>query len=351
MRRRNRRLAYAALAMAAILGAFFTYRAMRTPSSGESTARGDLTLLGVSTAMGQVPSSAPASQAASRPGGSVVSFDDGPTVPADGAVALMEQGSALVSGGQLVAGRAALADALNSGGLSPQQAQAVRTQLEQLAQKMIFSREVLEGDACTRWYDLKSGDRLIRVERQEKLHVPDRLLLKINALPDASKLQAGQKLKVIQGPFHAVVRKGQFVMDVYLQEPSGGRMIFVKRYGIGLGGRETPTPEGVFRLTLGGKLVNAPYTPPPSTGLPQVKILTGQPGYPLDKKGLWIGLSGIPEKGNQLTAEDGYGIHGTNDPSSVGKAASHGCVRLADDDIEQIYMTLYEQWSTVTIKP
>jgi LysM repeat protein len=344
-------LAYIALATVAILGAFFTYRWLRGNSPAGPPGRQGSTLLGVSTAIGQVPASAPVSQAASRPGGAVVSFDDGPVIPAAGAAALMEQGAALVAREQLVAGRAALADALNSGGLSPQQAAAVRAQLEQLAQKMIFSRDLVEGDACVRWYQVKSGDVLQHIERNEKLHVPDRLLLKINALPDASKLQAGQKLKVIQGPFHAVVRKSQFVMDVYLQEPLGGRMIFVKRYNIGTGAGQTSTPEGVFRLTLGGKLVNAPYTPPPSTGLPQVKILPGQKDYPLDKNGLWIGLSGIPEKGNKLTAEDGYGIHGTNDASSIGKATSRGCVRLSDTDIEQVYLTLYEQWSTVTIKP
>jgi hypothetical protein len=33
----------------------------------------------------------------------------------------------------------------------------------------------------------------------------------------------------------------------------------------------------------------------------------------------------------------GYGIHGTNVPSSIGKAASHGCIRMAKSDIEDLY--------------
>jgi lipoprotein-anchoring transpeptidase ErfK/SrfK len=33
----------------------------------------------------------------------------------------------------------------------------------------------------------------------------------------------------------------------------------------------------------------------------------------------------------------GYGIHGTNVPSSIGKAASHGCVRMRKQDLEELF--------------
>jgi hypothetical protein len=33
----------------------------------------------------------------------------------------------------------------------------------------------------------------------------------------------------------------------------------------------------------------------------------------------------------------GYGIHGTNEPNSIGKAASHGCIRMARKDLEEFY--------------
>jgi hypothetical protein len=39
----------------------------------------------------------------------------------------------------------------------------------------------------------------------------------------------------------------------------------------------------------------------------------------------------------RLELGDGYGIHGTNEPSSIGRAASHGCVRLRNEDIEKLY--------------
>lgn len=39
----------------------------------------------------------------------------------------------------------------------------------------------------------------------------------------------------------------------------------------------------------------------------------------------------------RLYLGDGYGIHGTDHPESIGKAASHGCVRLRNEDIEKLY--------------
>jgi lipoprotein-anchoring transpeptidase ErfK/SrfK len=50
-----------------------------------------------------------------------------------------------------------------------------------------------------------------------------------------------------------------------------------------------------------------------------------------------------PGKGNPLgtrwmglTAK-GYGIHGTNAPKSIGKAASHGCIRVRASDLEELF--------------
>ena len=39
----------------------------------------------------------------------------------------------------------------------------------------------------------------------------------------------------------------------------------------------------------------------------------------------------------RLVLGDGYGIHGTDHPESIGRAASHGCVRLRNEDIEKLY--------------
>jgi len=41
--------------------------------------------------------------------------------------------------------------------------------------------------------------------------------------------------------------------------------------------------------------------------------------------------------GHRLNLGDGYGLHGTDDPRSIGHAASHGCVRLRNEDIAYLY--------------
>ena len=43
----------------------------------------------------------------------------------------------------------------------------------------------------------------------------------------------------------------------------------------------------------------------------------------------WVGLS-----------QKGYGIHGTNAPKSIGHAASHGCIRLRNRDMEKLFTML-----------
>ena len=43
-----------------------------------------------------------------------------------------------------------------------------------------------------------------------------------------------------------------------------------------------------------------------------------------------------------LDLGDGYMIHGTPDESSVGKKATHGCLRLHDEDIEWMYQNVRE---------
>lgn len=42
----------------------------------------------------------------------------------------------------------------------------------------------------------------------------------------------------------------------------------------------------------------------------------------------------------RLYLGDGYALHGTNVPSSIGQAVSHGCVRLRNEDIARLYETV-----------
>jgi len=89
----------------------------------------------------------------------------------------------------------------------------------------------------------------------------------------------------------------------------------VKIYRIAVGTRWTPSPEGEF--TIINHAVDPVYR---HNGK---EILPGK-NNPLGDR--WMGLS-----------LKGYGIHGTNVASSIGKAISHGCFRMARQDVEDLY--------------
>jgi len=82
----------------------------------------------------------------------------------------------------------------------------------------------------------------------------------------------------------------------------GGRVL--KNYPVGVGKPSTPTPTGSYKV--------------------REKIMN--PGGALGTR--WIGLT-IPG-GN-------YGIHGTNNPSSIGGYVSNGCIRMYNQDVEELF--------------
>jgi lipoprotein-anchoring transpeptidase ErfK/SrfK len=88
-----------------------------------------------------------------------------------------------------------------------------------------------------------------------------------------------------------------------------------KIYTVAVGKPSTPTPEGTF--TIERRVVNPTYHHAGKTVAPG-------PMNPVGTR--WMGLS-----------KAGYGIHGTNAPASIGKAASHGCIRMAKTDLEEFY--------------
>ena len=89
----------------------------------------------------------------------------------------------------------------------------------------------------------------------------------------------------------------------------------VKVYNVAVGADGSPSPNGTFRISQ--RLTNPTYYHP------HVVIPPG-PDNPLGTR--WIGL-GLK----------GFGIHGTNAPRSIGRAASHGCIRMRRADLEQLF--------------
>jgi hypothetical protein len=93
-----------------------------------------------------------------------------------------------------------------------------------------------------------------------------------------------------------------------------------KVYTVAVGKPSTPSPVGTF--TIERRVANPTYRHNGKTVLPG-------PGNPVGTR--WMGLS-----------KHGYGIHGTNEPKSIGKAASHGCIRMAQADLEEFYELVAE---------
>lgn len=86
-------------------------------------------------------------------------------------------------------------------------------------------------------------------------------------------------------------------------------------YPIAIGKATTPSPTGSFTIVT--RVTNPTY-------YRQGQMIEPGPMNPVGTR--WIGLS-----------QKGYGIHGTNAPHSIGKAASHGCIRMAKADIEALF--------------
>jgi len=101
----------------------------------------------------------------------------------------------------------------------------------------------------------------------------------------------------------------------------------LKTYSIAVGARRTPSPDGDFVI------INHAKDPTYRHG--DTEIAPGN-NNPLGSR--WMGLS-----------LKGYGIHGTNVQSSVGKAVSHGCFRMRKQDVEELY-TMVQIGDTVTVR-
>ena len=101
----------------------------------------------------------------------------------------------------------------------------------------------------------------------------------------------------------------------------------LKSYPIAVGTRHTPSPDGDFVIINRAK---DPIYRHRDKDIPPGK------DNPLGTR--WMGLS-----------MKGYGIHGTNVQSSVGKAASHGCFRMRKEDVEELY-TLVQVGDSVTVR-
>ena len=114
--------------------------------------------------------------------------------------------------------------------------------------------------------------------------------------------------------------------DNVLVLKDGGRI--VKRYTVSTG-KDNSTPVGTFKVTH--KLVDPTWYKPGGGVYPA--------GHKKNEIGTrWIGIS-----------KAGYGIHGTVEPEALGRQVSAGCVRMKNEEIEELF-TLIPTGTPVIIK-
>lgn len=158
-------------------------------------------------------------------------------------------------------------------------------------------------------YRVQPGDSLQKIAGEHG--TTEDLIRRMNGVA-GDTIRVGQRLKVINQPFSAVVDKSQNTMDVFLGDQ------FFRRYVVTTG-RNNITPVGEWKITT--KVVHPSWTRPTD----KVKIPYGHPEHRIGTH--WLGWD-----------KKGFGIHGTIEPEMLGTQASSGCVRMHNNHVAEVFM-------------
>jgi len=156
------------------------------------------------------------------------------------------------------------------------------------------------------FYVVQSGDNLTKIGR--RYGVTPGAIAAANDLR-GDLIRPGMKLKIMKEPWSLLISKEHNMLFL----KAGSRV--VKRYAVatGEGGN---TPVGDF--TIVNHLEN------PAWYYEGRKVAPDDPENPLGSR--WMGFN-----------KEGYGLHGTSDPDSIGQQVTLGCVRMHNSDIEELF--------------
>ena len=168
---------------------------------------------------------------------------------------------------------------------------------------LLFSPIVTDLDAV---HEVKSGDTLGKIASAGSTTVE--LIRRANNLK-GDVIRPAQKLKVPKGHFSIVVDKSQ--NQLLLTEDNR----FIKTYPVATG-KDNSTPAGTFKIVT--RIPNPVWYKQGAVVPPEsVENILGT---------RWLGIS-----------KQGYGIHGSVDPSAIGKQVTAGCVRMSNSDVEELF--------------
>lgn len=178
--------------------------------------------------------------------------------------------------------------------------------LEGLNIRLLFSPIVTPNSVL---YQIKPGDNLTKIAARFNTTVE--LIKKSNNLEN-DKIFPGRKIKVQTAPFNIFIDKSQNVLILKSDEE------VIKTYLVSTG-KDNSTPAGVFKIT--NKLTD------PIWFKAGAVVPAASPENVLGTR--WIGFD-----------LSGYGIHGTTDPQTLGQQVTQGCVRMANPDVEELYIII-----------
>ncbi len=183
----------------------------------------------------------------------------------------------------------------------------IKLKLDELNKVLVFSRAP-SPDAF--FYKVQAGDSLVKIA--QKFHTSYAFIMRINN-KSRTLIRIGERLKILKGELSLLVDKSDYTLTILLNGH------FIKQYPVGIG-KADKTPVGEF--IVDNKLIN------PTWYSPDGVYPYGDPNNVLGTR--WIGF----EDRNDLY---GYGIHGTSDPDSIGKDMSNGCIRMRNENVEELF--------------
>lgn len=173
-----------------------------------------------------------------------------------------------------------------------------------------------------RTHTVESGENLYTIAKSYSLAIEH--LCFANNLPVGMDVAVGKKLLV---PTRRVLPANPPEDGLVINLPERGVFLFRKGqfekfYPVAIGqpGR-FQTPEGSYKLE--SRVENPTWLPPEWAGMGEITVAAG-PDNPLGDR--WMGLS-LP----------GVGLHSTTSPTSIGAAASHGCMRMYPESAHELF--------------
>ena len=160
----------------------------------------------------------------------------------------------------------------------------------------------------------------------ERFHMDEKYLIALN--PDANFSRPGTRIRVANFGSNVTAKVQNIIADKGRKQvrayDAAGKLVVA--YPATIGSADTPSPAGTHAVSR--VAIDPDYTYNPKINFKQGandKVLTIPPGPNGPVGSVWIALD-----------KPTYGIHGTPDPSKIGKTESHGCVRLTNWDAQEL---------------